>query len=77
MDLGLLARTLEACGEPSYRARQVWEWAARGATTYEEMTNLAKPLRAMLSEEVPFSTLDVVTQCEARDGTVKDALRHA
>jgi 23S rRNA (adenine2503-C2)-methyltransferase len=71
MDLGLLERTLVERGEPAYRARQVWEWTARGASSYGEMTTLAKPLRAALAETVPFSTLDVVTQQEARDGTVK------
>ena len=30
MDLELLDRTLTA-GQPAFRARQVWEWAAKGA----------------------------------------------
>jgi len=71
MDLALLERTLTERGEPAYRARQVWEWAARGASSYETMTTVAKPLRATLADEVPFSTLEVVTQRQARDGTVK------
>jgi 23S rRNA (adenine2503-C2)-methyltransferase len=71
MDLALLERTLSERGEPAYRARQVWEWAARGASSYGEMTTIAKPLRAALAEDVPFSTLEVVTEREARDGTVK------
>jgi 23S rRNA (adenine2503-C2)-methyltransferase len=71
MDLALLERTLSERGEPAYRARQVWQWAARGAPSYDQMTTIAKPLRAALEEEVPFSTLSVVTQREARDGTVK------
>jgi 23S rRNA (adenine2503-C2)-methyltransferase len=75
MDLALLDRMLADRREPRYRARQVWEWTARGSRSYEEMTTLAKPLRAALAEEVPFSTLEVVTQREARDGTVK-ALFH-
>jgi 23S rRNA (adenine2503-C2)-methyltransferase len=75
MDLALLDRTLAERGEPSYRTRQVWEWTARGASSYEEMTTLSKPLRAVLAETVPLSTLDVVTQREARDGTVKTLFR--
>jgi 23S rRNA (adenine2503-C2)-methyltransferase len=71
MDLALLERRLSERGEPAYRARQVWQWAARGASSYGEMTTVAKPLRAALADEVPFSTLSVVTQREARDGTVK------
>jgi 23S rRNA (adenine2503-C2)-methyltransferase len=75
MDLALLDRTLAERGEPAYRARQVWEWTARGAASYEEMTTLSKPLRAALAETVPLSTLEVVTQREARDGTVKTLFR--
>ena len=75
MDLALLERTLAQRGEPAYRARQVWEWTARGAGAYEEMTTLAKPLRSALAEEVPFSTLDVVTERESSDGTVKTLFR--
>jgi 23S rRNA (adenine2503-C2)-methyltransferase len=71
MDLALLENTLADRGEPRYRARQVWEWTARGSGSYEEMTTLAKPLRAALADEVPFSTLEVVTEREARDGTMK------
>ena len=31
MDLELLERTLADAGEPAFRARQVWSWAARSA----------------------------------------------
>ncbi len=71
MDLALLNENLAARGEPAYRARQVWEWSARGAPGYDVMTNVSAALRAALAEEVPFSTLELVTQAESRDGTVK------
>lgn len=71
MDLALLDSTLADLDEPAYRARQVWEWTARGAASYEEMTTLPKRLRAALAEKVPFSTLEVVTERESRDGTLK------
>jgi 23S rRNA (adenine2503-C2)-methyltransferase len=61
--------------EPSYRTRQVWEWAARGASSYGEMTNLPTSLRARLEDEVPFSTLELVQEATSTDGTVK-ALFH-
>ena len=73
MNLDLLAETL--AGEPAYRARQVWEWAARGARSYAEMTNLPPRLRAALDERVPFSSLELVHEALAKDGTVK-ALFH-
>ncbi|HEV7774497.1 MAG TPA: 23S rRNA (adenine(2503)-C(2))-methyltransferase RlmN [Conexibacter sp.] len=71
MDLELLDRTLASRGEPAFRARQVWEWLARGATGYEEMTNLPAALRAALSEEVPLSSLTLENEAHASDGTVK------
>jgi len=75
MDLVLLERTLSDHEEPAYRARQVWEWMARGAASYANMTTLPKRLRVLLEEEVPFSTLEVVTERESRDGTVKTLFR--
>jgi 23S rRNA (adenine2503-C2)-methyltransferase len=39
------------------------------------MTTLPKGLRATLADEAPFSTLDVVTERESRDGTVKTLFR--
>ena len=59
MDLELLDRFFAERGEPQYRAGQVWRWAARGASTYDEMSDLANALRAGLGEAVPFSTLTV------------------
>jgi 23S rRNA (adenine2503-C2)-methyltransferase len=75
MDLALLERTLAELGEPRYRASQVWEWAARGASSYDQMTTLPKALRGTLAAAVPLSTLEVVEQREARDGTVKTLFR--
>src|SRR5947209_17505211 len=71
MDLAVLEETLAARGEPAYRTRQVWEWAARGATGFEEMTNLPRALRAELARDMPFSTLSLQTEARSRDGTVK------
>jgi 23S rRNA (adenine2503-C2)-methyltransferase len=75
VDLALLERTLAERGEPGYRSRQVWEWAARGAPSYDAMTTLPKTLRATLASEVPLSTLEVVEQREARDRTLKTLFR--
>jgi 23S rRNA (adenine2503-C2)-methyltransferase len=73
VDLDLVAETLAA--EPAYRARQVWEWAARGARAYGEMTNVPTRARALLDERVPFSTLKLAHEARSADGTVK-ALFH-
>ena len=71
MDLKLLSELLGARGEPGFRARQVWEWAARGASSYDEMTNLPRDLREALAGEVPYSTLRPLREARARDGTEK------
>ena len=75
MDRGLLERVLAERGEPAYRARQTWKWATEGVGSYEAMTTLPRVLRTDLEREVPFSTLEVVTERESRDGTVKTLFR--
>ena len=75
VNLALLDETLAAAGQPAFRARQVWSWTARGATGYEQMTDLPAALRARLAAEVPFSSLETVREAHASDGTVK-ALFH-
>jgi 23S rRNA (adenine2503-C2)-methyltransferase len=71
VDQERLREELAATGEPGYRIGQVWQWAARGAGGYAEMTNLPKALRERLEAEVPFSTLSLRDQARAADGTVK------
>jgi 23S rRNA (adenine2503-C2)-methyltransferase len=75
MDRALLRQRLAERGEPAFRAEQVWEWAARGAEGYDEMTNLPATLRSELPRSVPFSTLAVEHEAHARDGTVKILFR--
>ena len=77
MNLELLDDTLAALDQPPFRARQVWEWTARGASGYEEMTNLPAALRTELADTVPFSTLTVEDEAHAADGTVKALFRTA
>ncbi len=75
MDLALLDSHLADSGAPAYRAQQVWEWAARGVGGYDEMTNVPAGLRASLSDAVPFSTLTVTDEQQAKDGTLKTLFR--
>jgi 23S rRNA (adenine2503-C2)-methyltransferase len=75
VDRELLKQTLAEAGEPSYRASQVWEWVARGARGYGEMTNLPAALRERLEDTAPLSTLVLQAEAKSDDGTVK-ALFH-
>jgi 23S rRNA (adenine2503-C2)-methyltransferase len=75
VDLALLDKTLADLGQPAFRARQVWQWLARGAGSYEEMTDLPTALRGELAGRVPLSSLTVQREALASDGTEK-ALFH-
>ncbi len=75
MDIALLEATLTDRGEPAYRSRQVWEWAARGVAGYASMSNVPARLRDALEESVPFTTLALQEEVFSKDGTVK-ALFH-
>ena len=50
MDIALLESTMSDRGEPAYRTRQVWEWAAKGVEGYDAMTNVPAVLREALTD---------------------------
>ena len=67
-----LADTIKELGQPAFRAKQVYSWLHKGVRSYEEMTNLPKPLRDCLAEKYPICFPQVVRKQESqRDGTVK------
>jgi 23S rRNA (adenine2503-C2)-methyltransferase len=75
VDVVALEAALAELGQPRFRGRQIWEWAARGARGYDEMTNVPARLRRALADALPFSTLSLVHEAESRDGTVKALFR--
>lgn len=67
-----LCGLFEQWGEPAYRAKQVLEWAfLKGASDFAQMSNLPKPLRSRLAEELPFYQSEIVERRRAPDGTQK------
>ena len=67
-----IAAALDEIGKPKYRAKQIFQWLARGVTSFDEMTNLSKDLRAALSEQFYISKLEMLRkQVSALDGTIK------
>jgi 23S rRNA (adenine2503-C2)-methyltransferase len=61
-----------ALGLPAYRAGQVLRWLyRRGATSFDEMTDLPGPLRRTLAEPFDLLTTRVVDTHEAADETAK------
>jgi 23S rRNA (adenine2503-C2)-methyltransferase len=75
VDLDRLDSVLAELGEPTFRAKQVWQWCARGVASYDEMTDLPGALRARLAQDVPLSTLELEREAHARDGTIKALFR--
>ena len=72
MTLAEMQEAFAALGEPKFRAKQVFTWLHRGATSFEEMTNLSKPLREKL-DGLYFITAPRVArkQVSKLDGTIK------
>jgi 23S rRNA (adenine2503-C2)-methyltransferase len=75
MDLTAVEDKLEELEEPAYRAGQIWRWTAQGASGYDAMTDVPLLLRERLDAAVPFTTLSLEHQAEAKDGTVKALFR--
>ncbi len=75
-----LQAELEAIGVPArqsrMRASQLWQWMYnRGATSFEEMTNISRDLRTRFAEHFDISRLEIVTEQVSTDGTRKWLLR--
>ena len=63
---------LHGWGEPAFRGRQVFTWLHRGVTSFEDMSNLSKPLRQKLAEACYITAPTVARRQEsALDGTIK------
>ena len=78
--LGLSAADLEqavvAAGMPKFRARQLWRWVWRhGLTSFEEMSDLGKPVRQTFSEMFSLARPAVTSRMVSSDGTIKWLLR--
>ncbi len=77
-----LAAELARVGTPEkqikMRVGQVWQWIYhKGATSFEDMTNLSKDYRALLAENFALDRPEVVTRQVSKDGTRKYLLRIA
>ena len=69
---GEIEVALRELGEPKYRAGQIFQWLSRGVRSFEEMTNLSKPLREKLSSEFEIPSLTMLRkQVSKLDGTIK------
>ena len=72
MTLAEMTQAFKAQGLPAFRGKQVYTWLHKGATSFEEMTNLSKDLRQQLSEQYFITAPQVVRKQESqKDGTIK------
>ena len=72
MSLSQMEQAFSALGEPKFRAKQVFTWLHRGARSFDEMTNLSKPLRAKLDGIYEITAPEVARkQVSQKDGTIK------
>ncbi|OFX19133.1 MAG: 23S rRNA (adenine(2503)-C(2))-methyltransferase [Bacteroidetes bacterium GWA2_31_9b] len=67
---------LESNKEKSFRASQVYEWLwKKHCRSFEEMTNISKSLRDLLSENFFIQSLKPATVQVSKDTTIKIAFR--
>ena len=63
---------LTGMGESAFRGKQIFSWLHGGARSFDDMSNISKPLRAKLAEEFYITAPGVARkQVSQLDGTVK------
>ena len=74
LDDAALKAAVVGLGQPAFRSKQIAEWVwTKGATRFEEMTNLPQGLRDALSEAYTLTPIAPEEEQVSRDGTVKCA----
>ena len=71
-DLEGLAAFCDRLGEKRFRATQLFRWIhQRGASSFDAMTDLAKPLREKLKVSAEVKGLTLTAEHRSADGTIK------
>lgn len=73
LNLSELQTFVESLGEKRYRAAQLFSWMyAKGAQSFDEMTDISKGFREILTQVAALDNLTLVTKkTSAQDGTTK------
>lgn len=79
LDLPELELAIKQIGLPAFRAKQIYQWLhEKLVTDFEEMTNIAKPLRNQLREQFTLTALTAAdVKISQLDGTRKYLFRLA
>jgi len=68
LDLPALTDLLQSWDEPAYRAKQIWQGLYRHFwNTPEQFTNLSKPLREKIADNLVFAALSPTSQLASSD----------
>ncbi len=66
---------VEAMGEPSYRASQIWDWIwKKNVDSIDEMSNISLQMRQKLQEVYEFPNLFLTQNQHSTDGTIKSKI---
>ncbi len=66
---------VEAMGEPSYRAGQIWDWIwKKNVDSIDEMSNISLAMREKLDEIYQFPNLFLTQNQQSTDGTIKSKI---
>lgn len=72
LTLEQLTKQLVDLGEPTFRAKQVYEWLwKKSAMQFSEMSNLSKKLRDQLELQFVINPITIDFQQKSADGTIK------
>lgn len=72
LEFAQLQQEMALLGQKPFRAKQVYEWLwQKSAHSFEEMTNLSKDLRQLLSEIFTIDAIHIAKEQHSADGTIK------
>lgn len=67
-----ITQYVQDMGEPAFRGKQIFQWLYRGVRSFDDMSNLSKPLREKCKEQFSLYTPEILRkQCSKEDGTLK------
>ncbi|MEO0403360.1 MAG: 23S rRNA (adenine(2503)-C(2))-methyltransferase RlmN [Bacteroidota bacterium] len=74
LSLDQLKTAVADLGEKAFRAKQLYEWIwTKGASSFDQMTNLSLPFRSKLQEHYSISAITLSDQQISSDRTIKCA----
>ena len=78
LDKDEISALMTEIGEKPFRAKQLYQWLyVQGATSFEQMTNLSKDLRAKLADKFTITRPKIVAEQLSKDKTHKWLLEFA